>query len=326
MLEVTDLRTYFHTRAGIVRAVDGVSFSVEKGQTIGIVGESGCGKSVTCYSLLGLIPTPPGRIEGGRAMLGEEDLLSASEATMRKIRGKRISMIFQDPMTSLNPYLRISTQLIEPLLIHERMEKKTALHRAIEALEEVGIPDASERIRSYPHEFSGGMRQRVMIAMALITKPEILIADEPTTALDVTVQKQILDLIKTRQQTLGTAVIFITHDLAVVSNVCDHVYVMYAGKVVESAPTTDLFSAPEHPYTRALQRSIPAIQEKGEPLYTIEGLPPDLTKPMDGCHFAPRCEFATEECQTVAPTLQSAGEHHETSCTRRQRGEIDLIH
>ncbi len=325
MLQVEDLKTYFHTRDGIVRAVDGVSFSLEKGQTMGIVGESGSGKSVTCYSLLGLIPMPPGKIEGGRALFGELDLLKASEEELRHVRGKKISMIFQDPMTSLNPYLRISTQLIEPLMVHEHLDKKAALHRAIESLEEVGIPDASSRIRSYPHEFSGGMRQRVMIAMALITKPEILIADEPTTALDVTVQKEVLDLIKERQESLGTAVIFITHDLAVVSNVCDEVNVMYAGKIVESAPTAQLFKHPEHPYTKALQRSIPAMQKKGEPLYTIEGLPPDLTRPMPGCSFAPRCDYATEACQTTSPVLkETAHAEHLTACTRRQLGEIEL--
>ena len=324
MLQVEDLKTHFHTRDGIVRAVDGVSFSLDKGQTIGIVGESGSGKSVTCYSLLGLIPMPPGKIEGGTAKLGGLDLLSAPEEELRKVRGKRISMIFQDPMTSLNPYLRISTQLMEPLLIHEGLDKKAAMTRAIESLEEVGIPDASSRIRSYPHEFSGGMRQRVMIAMALITKPEILIADEPTTALDVTVQKEVLDLIKDRQKTLGTAVIFITHDLAVVSNVCDHVHVMYAGKVVESAPTDRLFTRAEHPYTKALQRSIPALQKKGEPLYTIEGLPPDLTQRIEGCSFADRCDFAESSCRETAPVLKEASEGHETACLRRQAGEIDL--
>lgn len=307
-----------------MRAVDGVSFSLSKGQTIGIVGESGCGKSVTCYSLLRLIPMPPGKIEGGRALLGDLDLLQASEAEMRRVRGKRISMIFQDPMTSLNPYLRISTQMIEPLIIHEGLGKKQALHQAIEALEEVGIPEAHDRIRCYPHEFSGGMRQRVMIAMALITKPEILIADEPTTALDVTVQKQILDLIKDRQQSLGTAVIFITHDLAVVSNVCDEVYVMYAGKVVEHAATRELFTRPQHPYTRALQHSIPALQKKGEPLYTIEGLPPDLTQRIDGCSFAPRCEFADSRCQAEPPSLSPSGDSHLTACSRVQREEIQL--
>lgn len=325
MLKVDDLRTYFHTRDGVVRAVDGVSFSLERGQTIGIVGESGCGKSVTCYSLLGLIPMPPGKIESGRAMLGDIDILQASEAQLRRIRGKRISMIFQDPMTSLNPFMRISTQLMEPLRLHERIGKKEALKRAIAALEETGIPEAAKRIHMYPHEFSGGMRQRVMIAMALITRPEVLIADEPTTALDVTVQKQILDLIKDRQEKLGTAVIFITHDLAVVSNVCDHVYVMYAGKMVESAATSDLFRRPEHPYTLALQRSIPALQKKGERLYTIEGLPPDLTQPLPGCPFAPRCEFAVDRCRTeLIRLLPVNGREHQTACLRRQDDEIQL--
>ena len=324
MLKVEDLKTHFHTRDGVVRAVDGVSFTLEKGQTIGIVGESGSGKSVTCYSLLGLIPMPPGKIEGGKALLDDLDLLQATEDQLRQVRGKRISMIFQDPMTSLNPYLRISTQLMEPLRIHEGLDKAAALKRAIEALEEVGIPDAETRIRSYPHEFSGGMRQRVMIAMALITKPEILIADEPTTALDVTVQKEVLDLIKERQDTLGTAVIFITHDLAVVSNVCDHVHVMYAGKVVESAETSALFKKPEHPYTSALQRSIPAMQQKGEPLYTIEGLPPDLTKPLPGCSFAERCEFVSDSCRQTSPALQEISQGHLSACLRRQSNEIQL--
>ncbi len=290
LLEVRDLRTSFHTRDGIVRAVDGISFDVEAGQTVGIVGESGSGKSVCCYSLLQLIPQPPGRIEGGTAKFGDLDLLQLSEAQMRKVRGKRISLIFQDPMTSLNPYLRISTQLIEPLLIHEGLSKSEALTRAIAELEAVGIPDPKSRIHSYPHEFSGGMRQRVMIAMALIARPEILIADEPTTALDVTIQRQVLDLIKTRQDDLGTAVIFITHDLAVVSEVCDYVNVMYAGRFVERAPVETLFARPRHAYTRALQRSIPAMQKKGEILYTIPGLPPNLANGLPGCAFASRCE------------------------------------
>ena len=289
LLEVRDLRTYFHTRDGVVRAVDGVSFDVDAGQTVGIVGESGSGKSVTCYSLLKLIPRPPGRIESGSARLGELDLLSLSEREMRKVRGKRVGLIFQDPMTSLNPYLRISTQLIEPLLIHEGVSKTEALERAVSELEAVGIPRAKERIHSYPHEFSGGMRQRVMIAMALITRPEILIADEPTTALDVTIQRQVLELIRERQEELGTAVIFITHDLAVVSEVCDYVNVMYAGRFVERAGVKVLFTDPRHAYTRALQHSIPAIQTKGEKLYTIPGLPPNLATEIPGCAFAPRC-------------------------------------
>ena len=299
LLQVEDLQTWFHTRDGVVRAVDGVSFSVDKGQTVGIVGESGSGKSVTCYSLLGLIPRPPGRIEGGTARFDGQDLLALSEKGLAEIRGKRISMIFQDPMTSLNPYLRISTQLTEPLRIHDGLGKTEALNRAIAEMDAVGIPDPEKRIHSYPHEFSGGMRQRVMIAMAMITRPEILIADEPTTALDVTIQKQVLDLIKSRQEELGTAVIFITHDLAVVSEVCDTVNVMYAGRLVERAPVRELFQDPRHAYTRALEASIPALQEKGQDLYTIPGRPPDLRKVITGCAFAARCETETrDQCLT----------------------------
>ncbi|MEM8953606.1 MAG: ABC transporter ATP-binding protein [Verrucomicrobiota bacterium] len=295
ILEVTDLRTHFHTRNGVVRAVDGISYALEKGETIGIVGESGSGKSVSCYSMLGLIPMPPGRIEGGTATFDGIDLLKASETDLRAIRGGRIAMIFQDPMTSLNPYLRISTQLIEPLLLHQSISKSQALKLAIEELANVGIPNPQQRIHSYPHEFSGGMRQRVMIAMALITRPEILIADEPTTALDVTVQKQVLDLIKERQKALGTAVILITHDLAVVSGFCDRVHVMYAGQFVESASTRDLFHQPLHAYTRALQRSIPATQVKGKPLYTIPGMPPSLSDVIPGCAFGPRCKTTNHD-------------------------------
>ncbi|MFN5868067.1 MAG: ABC transporter ATP-binding protein, partial [Akkermansiaceae bacterium] len=243
---------------------------------------------VTCYSLLGLIPTPPGRIVRGTAMFDGINLLDATERELRGIRGKRISMIFQDPMTSLNPYMRISDQITEPLELHENIKGKAGLTRAIDALAEVGIPEPEKRIHSYPHEFSGGMRQRVMIAMALITKPELLICDEPTTALDVTVQKQVLDLIKDRQEKLGTAIIFITHDLAVVSEVCDHINVMYAGRIVESALRKDLFSDPLHAYTRSLLKSIPSAQPKGQPLITIPGLPPNLANPPKGCAFQPR--------------------------------------
>jgi len=280
LLSVRDLRTYFHTRSGIYRAVDGVSFDLARGETLGIVGESGSGKSVTCYSLMGLVPQPPGRIESGSAIFDGIDLLKCSEAQARAIRGKRISMIFQDPMTSLNPYMRIGAQLMEPLLIHEKIRKVTARDRALEMLRAVGIDDAEVRLRAYPHEFSGGMRQRVMIAMALITRPDLLIADEPTTALDVTVQAQILELIGKMQRDLGMAVIFVTHDLAVVSQLCNRTQVMYAGRIVETAPTRDLFANPQHPYTRALQRCIPALQAKGRPLYSIPGLPPDLSKPL----------------------------------------------
>jgi len=304
LLEVTDLRTYFHTRRGVYRAVDGVSFSLEKGETLGIVGESGSGKSVTCSSLLGLIPQPPGRIESGTAMFDGTDLLHCSPAELRAIRGRRIAMIFQDPMTSLNPYLRISEQLIEPLLIHGKISKADALARGLAMLEAVGIPDAAKRLHSYPHEFSGGMRQRVMIAMALITKPDLLIADEPTTALDVTVQAQILELLKRLQRELGMAVLFITHDLAVVSGLCDRVQVMYAGRIVESADTRTLFRSPQHPYTKALQRCIPALQDKGRELFTIPGMPPDLSKPFTEAELLQRFDLPAEQ-----PAAASAPAH-----------------
>jgi len=322
LLNVTDLRTFFHTRNGIYRAVDGVNFSIERGETLGIVGESGSGKSVTCYSLMGLVPQPPGRIESGRAIFDGTDLLHCTPAQARSIRGKRIAMIFQDPMTSLNPYLRISEQLIEPLLIHEKISKKDALVRAQAMLEAVGLNDAAGRIHRYPHEFSGGMRQRVMIAMALITRPELLIADEPTTALDVTVEAQIIELIKKFQREFGMAVIFISHNLSVVSGLCDRVQVMYAGRIVETTDVRTMFYQPKHPYTRALQRSIPALQKKGAGLYTIPGLPPDLSKPITGCAFAPRCEFAVARCQTDEPGLIELKPGHAQACLRVQAGEI----
>ena len=321
LLNVQDLRTHFHTRNGIYRAVDGVSFSVERGETLGIVGESGSGKSVTCYSIMGLIPQPPGRIVSGTAFFDGIDLLHCSPRQARSIRGKRVSMIFQDPMTSLNPFLRVSEQIIEPLLIHENISRRDALARALTMLEAVGINDAAKRIHYYPHEFSGGMRQRVMIAMALITKPELLIADEPTTALDVTVQAQILELIGKMQRELGMAVIFITHDLGVVSGLCDRVQVMYAGRIVETADTRTLFKDPRHPYTRALQRSIPALQSKGAELYTIPGLPPDVSKNIPGCAFAPRCEFATDRCTAANPELLELDATHAQACLRVQAGE-----
>ncbi len=288
LLDIQDLKVHFHTRDGVVKAVDGVSLKVEPGEVVGIVGESGSGKSVTAYSLLGLIPMPPGRIESGRALFQGTDLLRLSERELNAYRGRKISMIFQDPMTSLNPYLRVSTQLVEPLAIHENLRGKAALHRAIDALESVGIDDAATRIHSYPHEFSGGMRQRVMIAMALITKPDLLIADEPTTALDVTVQKQVLEVIRKLQRDTGTAVIFITHDLAVVHDMCDTVNVLYAGRVIESAPASQLITHPRHAYTRGLYRSNPSAHKKGEDLYSIPGLPPDLARLPTGCSFRPR--------------------------------------
>jgi oligopeptide transport system ATP-binding protein len=322
LLAVNDLRTYFHTRNGVHRAVDGVSFALEKGETVGIVGESGSGKSVICYSIMGLVPQPPGRIESGTAMFDGIDLLRCPPRVARSIRGRRLAMIFQDPMTSLNPYLRISEQLIEPLIIHEKISKTAALRRGQEMLEAVGINDAAKRLHHYPHEFSGGMRQRVMIAMALITRPELLIADEPTTALDVTVQAQILELIRRLQREFGMAVIFITHDLGVVSGLCDRVLVMYAGRIVESGDVRTIFYQPRHPYTRALQRSIPSTQPKGAELFTIPGLPPDLSRLPAGCAFAPRCESATDLCRRQDPALRELAPGHATACLRVQAGEI----
>jgi oligopeptide transport system ATP-binding protein len=324
LLQVSNLKTSFHTRHGIVRAVNDVSFGLEKGETLGIVGESGSGKSVTCYSLMGLVPQPPGRIEGGQAVFDGVDLLSCPREQLRRIRGKRIAMIFQDPMTSLNPYLRVEDQLIEPLLIHGMATKAEAVKRGIEILEHVGVPDAARRVRSYPHEFSGGMRQRVMIAMALITKPDLLIADEPTTALDVTVQAQILELVSKLQKETGMAVIWITHDLGIVAGFCRRVLVMYAGRVVETAPTDQVFARVQHPYTRALQKSIPALQPKGASLYTIAGMPPDLSRPIPGCPFVPRCEFAQEQCNQPVE-LKEVEPGHATACIRVQKREINLI-
>ncbi|HUL53855.1 MAG TPA: ABC transporter ATP-binding protein [Opitutaceae bacterium] len=322
LLAVNDLRTYFHTRSGVHRAVDGISFAVEQGETVGIVGESGSGKSVACYSIMGLVPQPPGRIESGSAIFGGIDLLRCPAAVARSLRGKRIAMIFQDPMTSLNPYLRVSEQLIEPLLIHENASRAAARRRALAMLEAVGLNDAAARIDHYPHEFSGGMRQRVMIAMALITRPELLIADEPTTALDVTVQAQILELIRRLQRETGMAVIFITHDLGVVAGLCDRVLVMYAGRLVESGDLRAVFQQPRHPYTQALQRSIPSLQAKGAELFTIPGLPPDLSRLPPGCAFAPRCVAATARCRAEDPALREIAPRHASACLRVQAGEI----
>jgi oligopeptide transport system ATP-binding protein len=324
LLEVNGLRTAFHTRHGVVRAVNDVSFQIERGETLGIVGESGSGKSVACLSLLGLIPRPPGHVEAKGARFDGVDLIHGDESALRRIRGRRIGMIFQDPMTSLNPYLTVEQQLVEPLLIHGLAQGAAAQRMALAALQEVGVPDAGRRIRSYPHQFSGGMRQRVMIAMALIAEPDLLIADEPTTALDVTVQAQILDLIEQEQHQRGVAVILISHDLGVVAEVCDRVMVMYAGRVVESAPAASVFDAPRHPYTRALQLSRPALQAKGAELYTVPGLPPDPSRLVRGCPFAPRCEFAIEDCSLEDVELLGVGERHASACLRVQRGEIQL--
>ena len=324
LLEVNGLRTAFYTRNGVLRAVDGVSFRLERAEALGIVGESGSGKTVACLSLLGLIPQPPGRIEGGEARLEGVDLLRCTKSELRAIRGRRVGMIFQDPMTSLNPYLTVEEQLMEPLLIQQRIDRAAAARRAVQALEEVGVPDAGKRVRDYPHQFSGGMRQRVMIAMALIAKPDLLIADEPTTALDVTVQAQILQLLERERRERGVAVILISHDLGVVAGFCDRVIVMYAAKIVESANTQTVFREPQHPYTRALQLSRPALQRKGAELYTIPGLPPDLSRPLPGCAFAPRCEFAADDCTRSEARLESVAGEHASACLRVQRRELSL--
>lgn len=296
LLQVQHLSVEFHTRAGVNYAVNDVSFDLHAGETLGIVGESGSGKSVTCSTLMGLLPSPPAVIaKESRAMFQGLDLLHASEREHNRLRGRRISMIFQDPMTSLNPCMTIGDQVAEPLIIHRGMSRKEARQCAIEELARTGIPEPEKRARAYPHEFSGGMRQRVMIAMALITRPDILIADEPTTALDVTVQKQVLDLLRARQQELGTAIILITHDLGVVRQYAHRIQVMYAGSIVESAASEELLQHPRHAYTRALMSSIPANHPKGTRLRTIPGLPPTLREPVTGCAFRPRNTIGNPE-------------------------------
>jgi len=310
LLEVKNLRTYFDTEDGEVKAVDGVSFQLKRGETLGIVGESGSGKSVTNLSIIRLIPEPPGRIVSGEILFDGTDILSLNESAVRKIRGRRVAMIFQDPMTSLNPFMKISRQLMEITQLHLGHNKSEAYEHAIKMLETVGIPEARTRVDNYPHEFSGGMRQRVMIAMALCCEPELLIADEPTTALDVTIQAQILELIKTLKRATGTSVILVTHDLGVVAGMSDHLLVMYAGKIFEQAPTAELFAQPGNPYTKALLRSVPdPLKEQGE-LYQIPGLPPDVAHLPAGCPFAPRCYRAEEICRReFPPFVQLTAEH-----------------
>ena len=314
LLEVKDLRTYFETEDGLVKAVDGISFHLKRGETLGIVGESGSGKSVTNLSIIRLIPDPPGKIISGEVIFDGQDLLLQSTETIRGIRGRRIAMIFQDPMTSLNPFLKISKQLMEMTQLHLGHTKQQAHEHAVKMLETVGIPDARARADNYPHEFSGGMRQRVMIAMALSCEPELLIADEPTTALDVTIQAQILELIKRLKHETGTSVILITHDLGVVAGMADHVVVMYAGKIFEQAPTTELFSTPGNPYTKGLLRSVPDPTAEQGKLYQIPGLPPDVAHLGPGCPFAPRCERAEEICHREFPPFVQLNEDHCSLC------------
>lgn len=314
MLSVRNLSASFHTRAGIVRAVRNVSFDVAPGETLGIVGESGSGKSVTCYSIMGLIPMPPGRIESGSAMLDGTDLLRCPEKELRAIRGKRISMIFQDPMTSLNPYLTIGEQVAEPLVIHEGTGKKEARARALEQLALAGIPDAEQRMDAYPHQFSGGMRQRVMIAIALASRPKLLLADEPTTALDVTIQDQIIALLNSLRAKLGMSVLLVTHDLGVVNEMCDHVAVMYAGRIVETADTHGLLHDSRHPYTCGLINSLPAEHDTRTRLEPIHGAPPNLAQEIVGCPFAPRCPYATDVCRSVLPEMSEVAPGHQVRC------------
>jgi oligopeptide transport system ATP-binding protein len=315
ILSVEGLKTYFQTEDGIVKAVDGISFELKKGETLGIVGESGSGKSVTNLSIMRLIPEPPGKIVDGEIVFDGIDVRSLSIDEVRSIRGKRISMIFQDPMTSLNPFLKISTQLTEVTQLHLGHTREQAREHAIRMLKMVGISDAEDRMASYPHEFSGGMRQRVMIAMALSCDPELLIADEPTTALDVTIQAQILELIKDLKERMGTSVILITHDLGVVAGMTDKIIVMYAGKVFEQAPTMELFTNPANPYTTGLLKSVPdPAHEAGTDLYQIPGLPPDVAHLPEGCPFAERCYRAEDICRREFPPFVRINEGHHSLC------------
>lgn len=320
VLEVRDLKTYFHTRDGVVRAVDGVSFKVNAGETLAVVGESGCGKSVTSLSILRLIASPPGCNEGGEILFQGEDLLKASEARMRDIRGNKISMIFQEPMTSLNPVLTIGKQISEVLVLHQDMNEAQAKAKAVELLKLVKIPEAESRVDQYPHQLSGGMRQRVMIAMALACDPTVLIADEPTTALDVTIQAQILNLMRELRDRTGASIILITHDLGVVAEMAQRVVVMYAGRKVEEADVKELFASPLHPYTRGLMNSMPKLDEReSKRLEEIPGMVPSLREPIVGCAFAPRCSHATDKCRQVTPVLEQKKSDHFAACWHSEK-------
>jgi len=315
LLELDNLKVYFHTQDGVVKAVDGVSFALNPGQTLGIVGESGSGKSVTAMSILGLVPMPPGRIHGGDIRFKGVSLLNMNDEQLRVIRGNHIAMIFQDPLSSLNPVYRVGKQVGEGLVIHRGYSKKQALNRAIELLDMVGIPNPEQRVRDYPHQFSGGMRQRAMIAMALACDPAVLIADEPTTALDVTIQAQIIELMRQMQKEHGTAIIMITHDLGVVADMADNILVMYAGKPVEYGTADQIFYAPLHPYTWGLMRSIPKRSlDDDQPLTPIKGNPPSLIDLPEGCAFSERCPYAGEQCSLSEPEMQLVEEGHYSAC------------
>ena len=315
LLEVEDLSTHFFTQEGVVKAVDGVTWGIKEGETIGLVGESGSGKSVSALSVMRLIPDPPGKIISGRIMFDGTDLLTMSQKEIREIRGNKIAMVFQEPMTSLNPVLTIARQMTETLELHLNMDRSTAKARAVELLDQVGIPDAQRRVDDYPHQFSGGMRQRVMIAMALSCNPKLIIADEPTTALDVTIQAQVLELVKSMADSYQTAVVIITHNLGVVARHASRVNVMYAGHIVESAAATEIYGDPRHPYTVGLLQSVPRLDEPRKTrLVPIEGSPPDLVNLPPGCPFRPRCTFAIDKCADENPPLTKVDEDHYSAC------------
>ena len=325
LLTVRNLTAHFNTPAGIVRAVNGISFDVNPGETVGVVGESGSGKSMTVLSLLRLLPSPPGKIVDGEVWFGNRDLLQLPPKEIRKIRGDRIGTIFQDPMTSLNPVLTVELQLTEALRLHLKLSKTEARARAIELLDRVGIPDAANRLKAYPHQFSGGMRQRVTIAMGLACNPELLIADEPTTALDVTIQAQIVALMKELRQEIGMAIIWITHDLSLLAGLADRILVMYAGQIVESAPLYQLYKNPRHPYTLGLLQSIPRIDDvRRARLKPIDGQPPDLIQYPKGCPFAPRCPYQLERCHHEDPNLDTIGPEHQVACWVQPQGATVL--
>jgi oligopeptide transport system ATP-binding protein len=312
---VSGLKTQFFTQDGVVKAVDGVSFHVNEGETLGIVGESGCGKSVSVLSVMRLIPQPPGKIVDGEVMFDGVDLLHVSDNEIRQVRGNKIAMIFQDPMTSLNPVLTIGRQIGEALELHMGMNKEESRKRSAQLLGMVGIPEAEDRLDDYPHQFSGGMRQRAMIAMALACNPQLLIADEPTTALDVTIQAQIVELVKRLRDEIGMAIIWITHDLGVVAGLADRMMVMYAGHAVEEAPVKEVYADPRHPYTLGLLGSLPRLDEiREDKLQSIEGLPPDLIDLPPGCPFEPRCVYAIEKCRMETPQLEPVGPRHRIAC------------
>jgi oligopeptide transport system ATP-binding protein len=315
LLQVRDLKTYFFTEEGVVKAVDGVSYDVQEGETLGLVGESGCGKSVSALSLLRLIATPPGKIVDGEVIFDGEDLLKLDDDEIRHVRGNKIAMVFQEPMTSLNPVLTIGRQLTEALELHLNMGGQAARERAVQLLDMVGIPEAASRINDYPHQFSGGMRQRVMIAMALSCNPKLVLADEPTTALDVTIQAQVLEILARLSREFGTAVVIITHNLGVVARYADRVNVMYAGKIVEMATAKELYAHPRHPYTVGLLKSVPRLdQARKSKLEVIEGVPPDLVNVPKGCAFYQRCTFRVDRCQEEPPPLMQVAENHMAAC------------